>query len=164
MKPIFVLMILLISLPMLSQVSQKENAEKAVEAVKHIFPQWKQLQFEFDKVDESAIPDYLQARFYVTHQDKKVPVVVYYRKDMKYVFVGQFIDMENNNSLTNEFAGEIKFTTVDMNTLNLKNAARIGELNAPVTIIEYSDFQCPYCKKAAPTVKKILENYKDKIV
>ena len=60
MKPIFVLMILLISLPMLSQVSQKENAEKAVEAVKHIFPQWKQLQFEFDKVDESAIPDYLQ--------------------------------------------------------------------------------------------------------
>lgn len=34
-----------------------------------------------------------------------------------------------------------------------------GDKNAPVTFIEYSDFECPFCKKFAPTVDKILEEY-----
>src|SRR4030042_3313746 len=51
-----------------------------------------------------------------------------------------------------------------MSTLNLKNAARKGDLGAPVTIIEYSDFQCPYCKRAESVTKQICKEYKDKIV
>jgi len=31
--------------------------------------------------------------------------------------------------------------------------------DALVTIIEYSDFQCPYCSRVVPTIKKIEENY-----
>jgi protein-disulfide isomerase len=40
-----------------------------------------------------------------------------------------------------------------------------GPENAPITIIEFSDFQCPYCAKAEPTVKDLmeLEKYKGKI-
>ncbi len=34
-----------------------------------------------------------------------------------------------------------------------------GRADAPVTIIEYSDFQCPYCSKAANTVSEILAKY-----
>ena len=30
---------------------------------------------------------------------------------------------------------------------------------APVTIIEFSDFQCPFCKKVSPTIRKIIEDY-----
>lgn len=32
----------------------------------------------------------------------------------------------------------------------------LGNPNAPVTIIEYSDFECPYCKRFQPTVEKIV--------
>jgi len=39
----------------------------------------------------------------------------------------------------------------------------IGSKDAPVTIIEFSDFQCPFCKRAEPTIKQILETYGDKI-
>jgi len=34
-----------------------------------------------------------------------------------------------------------------------------GPSNAKVTIVEFSDFQCPYCAKAAGEVKQILNKY-----
>jgi protein-disulfide isomerase len=33
-----------------------------------------------------------------------------------------------------------------------------GNPNAPVTIIEFSDFQCPYCARAYNTIEQVLEN------
>lgn len=33
----------------------------------------------------------------------------------------------------------------------------IGSPSAPIVLIEYSDFQCPYCSVVYPTIKKIVE-------
>jgi protein-disulfide isomerase len=38
-----------------------------------------------------------------------------------------------------------------------------GPENAPVEIVEFSDFQCPFCLSAFPTVTKVLATYGDKI-
>ncbi len=38
-----------------------------------------------------------------------------------------------------------------------------GSEEALVTIIEYSDFECPYCRKVLPTLKEIEEAYGDKV-
>ncbi len=38
-----------------------------------------------------------------------------------------------------------------------------GDPNAPVTIIEFSDYQCPYCKRNKETMDKIHETYGDKV-
>jgi protein-disulfide isomerase len=43
------------------------------------------------------------------------------------------------------------------------NAPARGNPKAPVTIVEFSDFQCPYCVRARPTVKKVREEYGDKV-
>jgi protein-disulfide isomerase len=38
-----------------------------------------------------------------------------------------------------------------------------GNEKAPVTIVEFSDFQCPYCSKLQPTLKQVLDAYPDKV-
>ncbi len=38
-----------------------------------------------------------------------------------------------------------------------------GKADAPVTIVEFSDFQCPYCKRVEPTIAKVRETYGDKV-
>jgi protein-disulfide isomerase len=43
------------------------------------------------------------------------------------------------------------------------NPPAFGPENAKVTIVEFSDFQCPYCAQASDTVKQIREKYGDKV-
>jgi protein-disulfide isomerase len=38
-----------------------------------------------------------------------------------------------------------------------------GPEAAPVTIVEFSDFQCPFCSRVLPTLKKVEETYGDKV-
>jgi protein-disulfide isomerase/Spy/CpxP family protein refolding chaperone len=38
-----------------------------------------------------------------------------------------------------------------------------GPANAPVTIVEFSDFECPFCVRAEPTVKQVLDTYGEKV-
>jgi len=36
-----------------------------------------------------------------------------------------------------------------------------GPVDAPVTLVEYGDFECPYCGQAEPVVRELLRNYGD---
>ncbi len=38
-----------------------------------------------------------------------------------------------------------------------------GNPKAPVMIVEFSDYQCPYCHQVEPTVKELLAKYGDKV-
>ena len=38
-----------------------------------------------------------------------------------------------------------------------------GPSNAPVEMVEFSDFQCPYCYRSFPTVKQVLTTYGTKV-
>ena len=38
-----------------------------------------------------------------------------------------------------------------------------GPDSAPITMVEFSDFQCGYCKRAEATVERLLAEYGDKI-
>lgn len=38
-----------------------------------------------------------------------------------------------------------------------------GNKDAKVTLVEYSDFECPYCKSFHPTTQEVLKTYGDKI-
>ena len=42
-------------------------------------------------------------------------------------------------------------------------APTLGKPDAPVTLVEFSDFQCPFCKGMAPTLKQVSQKLGDKV-
>jgi protein-disulfide isomerase len=43
------------------------------------------------------------------------------------------------------------------------NAPVRGPKAAPVTIVIFSDFQCPFCSRVEPTLKQVMDEYKGKV-
>jgi protein-disulfide isomerase len=49
-------------------------------------------------------------------------------------------------------------------TFDNTGAPTLGAAGAPVTVVEFSDFQCPYCQGFAPILKRIEQQYGDKVL
>lgn len=48
-------------------------------------------------------------------------------------------------------------------TLDLEGAPIRGSETAPVTIVEYSDFHCPFCRSVQPTLTALLDRYQGRV-
>jgi protein-disulfide isomerase len=47
--------------------------------------------------------------------------------------------------------------------VNVDGAPFVGATVAPVTIVEFSDFHCPFCQRAEDTIGQILSRYGDRV-
>jgi len=47
--------------------------------------------------------------------------------------------------------------------INVAGAPMRGAKNAPITIVEFSDFQCPFCGRVEPTLKELEKQYGNKL-
>jgi predicted DsbA family dithiol-disulfide isomerase len=48
-------------------------------------------------------------------------------------------------------------------SVSLKDTPVLGRADAPVMIIEYADYECPYCQQVQTTLDKLKRDYKDKL-
>jgi protein-disulfide isomerase len=86
-------------------------------------------------------------------------------------FKGGRVDQKQEAWITSEnklIVGRTYDMTVDpykenQDKINLTNSPVLGAGEAKVTIVEYSDFQCPYCSSAHVTVKDLLKQYEGKV-
>ena len=72
------------------------------------------------------------------------------RGEMLYLLNGQ------NNSYT---AMDVSFNQ----QIDITGAPIRGKEDAPVTIVEFSDFQCPFCSRVMPVLEKVLADHPDKV-
>lgn len=47
--------------------------------------------------------------------------------------------------------------------IDIGGATPTGAKNGKVTIVEFADFQCPFCIRAFPTVQQVLKEYKNEV-
>jgi predicted DsbA family dithiol-disulfide isomerase len=47
--------------------------------------------------------------------------------------------------------------------VDLTGSPRKGDVNAPIVVVEYSEYQCPFCRKAQATMDELKEKYGDRI-
>ena len=60
------------------------------------------------------------------------------------------------NAAARELAKNVRPVSVDRDHI-------YGNPDAPVSLIEYSDFECPFCKQFHPTAKKLVESFNGKV-
>jgi protein-disulfide isomerase len=46
---------------------------------------------------------------------------------------------------------------------NTPGRATLGPADAPIVITEYSDFQCPYCRRSVPVIRELFRKYDGRI-
>jgi len=82
---------------------------------------------------------------------------------------GRSVDFTMSDDGHYAFFGELEDLTVDpfagvMKKISLKDVPSKGPANAKVTIVEYSDFQCPFCSRGYQTLEnQVLKEYGDKV-
>jgi protein-disulfide isomerase len=68
-------------------------------------------------------------------------------------------EQSRKNSLIQEFAKQL---TTDPESI-IGNSPYLGSKENKIFLIEFSDFQCPYCAKAQATLKEFMTKHKEKV-
>ena len=82
----------------------------------------------------------------------------------------EFLKQQKAGERQQAFVEELKAkykTTINLKppVVEVSTAGRParGPDKAPITIIAFSDYQCPYCKRAHTTVEQVMKTYGDKV-
>ncbi len=110
------------------------------------------LNFKVTKIEDADVPGWRKGNLEVSLGQQKQNVAFYVSRDGHYLFRGDAIDL-----------------TVDplkqvMSKIKLDDQPSRGPTDAKVTMVEYSDFQCPFCSRVYETLEKqVLKDYGDKV-
>jgi protein-disulfide isomerase len=114
-------------------------------------------EIRFLEKKESPIPDFYSVKLLLLFPDKEVPAVLYVDKEGEKVFIGNlYIKGEN---VTMKEAGSPRSRKIDMGLLEMEKSPSLGNKGAKVTIVEFSNFQCPYCRDSWVKLKTLLKKY-----
>jgi protein-disulfide isomerase len=114
-------------------------------------------EIKFLEKKESPVPDFYAVKLLIVLPDKEMPAMVYVDKTGEKVFLGNlFIKGEN---VTMKEAGPPRSRKIDMAILDMDKSPFMGNRNSKVTIVEFSNFQCPYCMDSWVKLQKLIQKH-----
>ncbi len=116
---------------------------------------------KFIEKKESPIPGFYSVKMVILTPSKEFPVVVYVDSKGETVILGNLIIKGEN--VTRKEAGEPKARKIDMGLFDMDKSAHRGAAQAKMTIVEFSNFQCPFCVKSWKKMKEFLERHPQEI-
>lgn len=96
---------------------------------------------------DTAVPGLQETDVDVKIGENQQSAKFYVSKDGKYLFRGEMSDM------TKDPLAEAR------SQIDLKDAPALGDPKAPITLVEYSDFECPVCRNLHDALRGILPRY-----
>ncbi len=123
---------------------QKSALDKATMAayVRHLMVYGAQITIAVDNPKPCSIPGFLQVDVHASMNQAKQDLTFYVSKDGQKILQGNVYDVKNNPFKE------------DLDKLKTDLQPGFGKAGAPVVLVEFSDFQCAYCKQEAQLLRQ----------
>jgi protein-disulfide isomerase len=122
--------------------------QKNVEAyLRHLYALGPNVQLTVSPPKDSEVPGLLETTVDLKDGENSQSAKFYVSKDGKYLVRGEVSDLSKDPLAENRARIEIK------------DSPSLGDAKAPVTLVEFSDFECPVCRRLHDVLRGILPNY-----
>ena len=122
--------------------------QKSIEAyLRRLYALGPKVQLTVTPPKESEVPGLLETTVDLKDGENSQTAKFYVSKDGKYLLRGEVSDL-GKDPLAETRA-----------QIQVKDAPATGPTNAPVTIVEFSDFECPVCRNLHDTLQAMLPKY-----
>lgn len=124
------------------------QTQKAVEAyLRHLYAFGAETEVKVATPKDTGVAGFQEVDIEVKIGDNKQDGKVYVTKDGKYIFRGELADMSKDP------LAEAR------EQIQAQDAPALGDAKAPVTLVEYSDFECPVCRSLHDELRALLPRY-----
>ena len=145
----------------LASAQEDQTVQIAIETFKTQMRLPRGTEVKFIEKKESPIPGFYSVKLSILTPNREIPVVIYVDATGERVIIGHvFIKGEN---VTRKEAGEPKARKIDMGQLDMERSPFRGSDSAKMTVVEFSNFQCPYCVASWNKMKEWLEKYPQEV-
>jgi protein-disulfide isomerase len=130
--------------PSAPQTPLQKNVESYL---RHLYALGPNVQLTVSAPKESEVPGLLETTVDVKDGENSQAAKFYLSKDGKYLVRGEVSDLSKDPMAETRAL------------LQTKDAPSLGDSKAPVTLVEFSDFQCPVCRSLHDVLRGMLPNY-----
>lgn len=153
-------------------VSSDDSAERKAQILANLvfeFPQLGDYRVEIDTLEPSGVPGLDEGSFTVNGQQTQHFLVTEDNAQL-YMIAGEPVDVsrttdelaqartDREDAAANEARERKEALDKAADGLPVR-----GNPDAAITIVEFSDFQCPYCARAYATMEQVVEQYGDDV-
>ena len=122
--------------------------QKNIEAyLRHLYAFGPEVIINVGPLSDTGVAGLQQTMIDVTIGDNKQSVKFFASKDGHFLLQGELSDLSKDPLAENRAK------------LELKGAPALGDSKAPVTLVEFSDFECPVCRNLHEALRGLLPKY-----
>ena len=126
---------------------QQTQIQKTLDAyLRHLYAWGPEVQLTVSAPKETPIPGLLETTVDLKIGENTENAKLYVSKDGKYLIRGEVSELAKDPVAENRAL------------IEMKDAPSLGDSKAPVTLVEFSDFECPVCRSLHDVLRGLLAN------
>jgi len=131
-----------------AQTAPQSDLQRKIDRyLRHVYAFGPEVKLIVPEPKESEVPGLLVTTVELVSADSHDTARMYVSKDGRFLLRGDVADMTKNPMAENEAK------------IDLKNVPSVGSPTAPVTMVEFADFECPICRQLHEELRTLLPKY-----